>query len=100
MNVRPNGGSDNAKIVCTLGPSSMDRGTVERLADAGMDVARLHASHGSTAQRRELIQTVRDVEGSVGRPLGVLLVIAGPEVRAVASDEGQTLQPGDSVEFT
>ncbi|MFC7133898.1 MULTISPECIES: pyruvate kinase [Salinibaculum] len=100
MNVRPNGGSDNAKIVCTLGPSSMDRGTVERLADAGMDVARLNASHGSTAQRRELIRTVRNVEDSVGRPLGVLLDIAGPEVRAVASDEGRTLQPGDSVEFT
>ncbi len=37
----------NAKIVCTLGPASNDRRTIEELADAGMSVARLNASHGS-----------------------------------------------------
>ncbi|ELY51098.1 pyruvate kinase, partial [Natronococcus jeotgali] len=35
----------NAKIVCTLGPASDDRESIAALADAGMSVARLNASH-------------------------------------------------------
>ncbi len=40
------------KIVCTLGPSSEDENTIERMIDAGMDVARLNFSHGDMRSRR------------------------------------------------
>ncbi|MFC6726321.1 pyruvate kinase, partial [Halobium palmae] len=45
----------NAKIVCTLGPASDDRGTIRDLVDAGMSVARLNASHGTPEHRAEVI---------------------------------------------
>lgn len=37
------------KIVATLGPVSRDVRVLEQLLDAGMDVARINLSHGSTA---------------------------------------------------
>lgn len=35
------------KVVCTIGPTSCDRESFFRLADAGMSVVRLNMSHGS-----------------------------------------------------
>ncbi len=35
------------KIICTLGPKSQDQDVLEKLLDAGMNVARLNFSHGS-----------------------------------------------------
>src|SRR5665647_3533268 len=47
------------KIVATLGPVSRHEGVLERLLEAGMDVARINLSHGSTAEHAESIATVR-----------------------------------------
>jgi pyruvate kinase len=65
-----------------------------------MNVARLNASHGSTAQRRELISMARDVEDRSGSPLAVLLDLSGPEVRTAPSDTTRTLQTGEELSFT
>ena len=35
------------KIVCTLGPASLNRETLGAMMDAGLDVARLNFSHGT-----------------------------------------------------
>jgi pyruvate kinase len=88
-----------AKIVCTLGPATDDRETVRNLAIAGMSVARLNASHGSTADRRELIGTVRAVDEETDRPIAVVLDLQGPEVRTAPVETPVTLDPGDSVTF-
>ena len=47
------------KIVATLGPVSRHEGVLERLLEAGMDVARINLSHGSTAEHAESVATVR-----------------------------------------
>jgi len=89
-----------AKIVCTLGPASEDRATVAALAEAGMSVARLNASHGTTAQRRRLIETVRDVDAETEDPVAVLHDLPGPEVRTAETDDPVRLREGKTVEFT
>ncbi|MFT4946162.1 MAG: pyruvate kinase [Natronomonas sp.] len=88
-----------AKIVCTLGPASEDRETITALAEAGMSVARFNASHGSPADRRELIELVRSVDEARSTPIGTLLDLPGPEVRTAEMDEPITLAAGDIVRF-
>ena len=76
-----------AKVVCTLGPASEDRETIRGLIEAGMSVARLNASHGSTEGRATLIERVRDVAAELGRPVATMVDIPGPEVRTAPRSE-------------
>ncbi|MFB6305157.1 MAG: pyruvate kinase [Haloferacaceae archaeon] len=89
----------NAKIVCTLGPASDDRGTIRRLVQAGMSVARLNASHGTREDRAAVIDRARAVDAAVDPPLAVMLDTQGPEVRTAAVDEPVDLEDGSIVRF-
>ena len=91
----------NAKIVCTLGPASSDRRTIRELAEAGMSVARLNASHGSREERADLIDLVRDVDGARAEPVAVMLDMQGPEIRTAPLPEGETvtLETGSEIRF-
>jgi len=89
----------NAKIVCTLGPASSDRETIRSLADAGMSVARLNASHGSTDHRRTVIDRIRDVDEELTEPLAVMVDLKGPEVRTAEIDEPVMLETGSEDVF-
>jgi len=76
-----------AKIVCTLGPASDDRETIAGLADAGMSVARLNASHGTTEHRETVIERVREVSEHNDAPVATMLDVPGPEIRTAPLPE-------------
>jgi pyruvate kinase len=87
-----------AKIVCTIGPSSSAPQTLLAMARAGMDVARLSCSHGDWDSRAQAIRAVREVSRQVGRPIGVLLDLAGPKFRLGEIPGGSlVLSEGESV---
>ena len=88
-----------AKIVCTLGPASDDRGTIRNLADAGMAVARLNASHGTHADRAEVIDRIHTVDAAVDDPLSSMLDLQGPEVRTAEIDDPIELPTDATVRF-
>jgi len=89
----------NAKIVCTLGPATADRESVRALADAGMTVARVNASHGERADRRELLETVREVDEATENPVATMLDLQGPEVRTAPIEGTVHLETGRVVRF-
>ncbi len=89
----------NAKIVCTLGPASSDQETIRALADAGMSVARLNASHGSTDHRATVIDRVREVDANTTEPVAVMVDLKGPEVRTAEIDKPVMLETGSEVTF-
>jgi len=89
----------NAKIVCTLGPASSDQETIRSLAEAGMSVARLNASHGSTDHRGTVIDRVRNVDDEMIDPVAVMVDLKGPEVRTAEVDEPVMLETGSEVTF-
>ncbi|MFC7221811.1 pyruvate kinase [Halalkalicoccus sp. GCM10025322] len=89
----------SAKIVCTLGPASDDRRTIRELADAGMSVARLNASHGSVEDRAEMIDTVREVDESSKKPVAAMLDTQGPEIRTAPIEGSIQLETGSEVRF-
>ncbi len=88
-----------AKIVCTLGPASDDGETIGALAEAGMAVARLNASHGTTADRAAIIERVQAVDERGDQPLATMVDLQGPEVRTAETDEGVRLESGSTVRF-
>ena len=70
-----------AKIVATLGPSCSTPDVFRKLVRAGLDVARLNFSHGSHAQKAELIQMVRTIAREEGKPICILADLQGPKIR-------------------
>jgi pyruvate kinase len=97
--VREEADPRSAKIVCTLGPASNDEGTIRRLAEAGMSVARFNASHGRPADRSALVGRVRSVERATDRPIATILDLPGPEIRTAGIGEPIELEDGTTVEF-
>jgi pyruvate kinase len=89
----------NAKIVCTLGPASDDQATIRALADAGMSVARLNASHGTPDHRADVIDRIRAVDETTDAPLAAMVDLQGPEVRTAPLDEPIHLETGSTVRF-
>ena len=76
------------KILATLGPVSSDSATIRKLFEAGADVFRINMSHTPHDKMRELVATIRNVEGSYGRPIGILVDLQGPKLRLGAFAEG------------
>jgi pyruvate kinase len=68
-----------AKLVCTIGPATIDR--IDELIAAGMDVARVNASHGTPDERARAVERVRAASEAAGRPVAVLLDLPGPKIR-------------------
>ena len=86
----------NAKIVATLGPASADRATIQALFEAGADVFRLNFSHGTHADHKLRLDTIREIEREAGRPIGVLLDLQGPKLRLGTFANGPVvLKEGD-----
>ena len=76
------------KIVCTIGPASSTVAQLDRLAAAGMDVARLNFSHGTHAEHAEVIQRIREAEARWNRPVAILQDLQGPKIRLGTFGEG------------
>ena len=69
------------KIVATIGPACREETGLRGLVDAGVDVFRLNMAHGSIEEHQETLNRVRRVAEAAGRPIGVLVDLAGPKIR-------------------
>lgn len=69
------------KIVCTIGPASESEEMLEKLMNAGMNVARLNFSHGSHEEHKGRIDTIRKVAKRLNKTVAILLDTKGPEIR-------------------
>lgn len=81
------------KIVATLGPVSDTRESVRQLLDAGVDVFRLNASHGTQEDHGRRIGIVREVAAEMGQHVGILLDLQGPKIRLGTFENGGCLLP-------
>lgn len=69
------------KIICTIGPAVHSKEMIERLIEAGMQVARLNFSHGTHAEHAKTIELLKEVRREMQRPLAIMLDTKGPEIR-------------------
>ncbi len=87
------------KIVATLGPMSGTEAQVAALLEAGVNVVRINASHGTADIRGEWIATVRRVAEAKGLPVAVLLDLQGPRIRVGDLPKPRELAAAQTVVF-
>src|SRR5712692_8418603 len=91
----------NTKIVATLGPASDSPALLDRLLEAGVNVFRLNASHGTPEKNAERIAAVRQAEKRFGKYVGILLDLQGPKIRLGKFENGTCeLQTGSIFTIT
>lgn len=84
------------KIVATLGPSSGNPKTLERMIRGGVDVVRINFSHGTREQHIELVEMTRSLARAAGFTVGVLADLQGPKIRVGKFEHGKIrLEVGD-----
>jgi len=69
------------KIICTIGPASESEEALRELVTAGMSVARVNCSHGTTSAREKLIRLIKKVRTEMGVDVKIMLDMRGPEIR-------------------
>jgi pyruvate kinase len=91
------GGPRRTKIIATLGPATASKEAIFRLAEAGMDGARLNFSHGTHDQHAASAALVREVQAELNRPLALIADLQGPKLRVGELEAPVTLTGGDEV---
>ncbi len=89
------------KIICTIGPASMNEETLTAMAKAGMNVARMNFSHGDHEEQGMKMDLVKKVRKKLNLPIAIMLDTKGPEYRIGTFKDGSiTVNEGDTFTFT
>jgi len=89
------------KQLATLGPASSSFEMIEKLFLAGADVFRLNFSHGAHAEKKELLDIIRQVEAKYEHPIAILGDLQGPKLRVgtFANPAGEILSARQTFRF-
>ena len=87
------------KIVATLGPAWSTPERMHALLDAGVNVVRINASHGTAEIREGWIATLRGVLAERSDPVAILLDLQGPRIRVGGLAQPLTLTAGERYVF-
>ena len=87
------------KIVATLGPATGNESAIRALLQAGANVIRINASHGTSELRATWIAATRRVADRADMPVAVLLDLQGPRIRVGDLASPRELTAGQHVVF-
>ena len=68
------------KLVATLGPSSDDYETLKKIAEAGLDLARINMSHGTYEEHSKKIEIIEKLQEE-GHLIAIMTDLKGPKIR-------------------
>ena len=89
------------KIICTIGPASMNEETLTQMCLSGMNVARMNFSHGDHAEQKQKMDLVKKVREKLNLPVAIMLDTKGPEYRIRTFAGGKAeVKDGDFFTFT
>jgi pyruvate kinase len=84
------------KIVATLGPATDEKGVLDDMIQAGMDVARLNFSYGDPDDHIKRAEAVRNCAHAHGHQVGVFADLQGPDIRITGfQDSRVVLEKGE-----
>ncbi|HPF63123.1 MAG: pyruvate kinase [Gemmatimonadales bacterium] len=87
------------KIVATMGPAWEDESHMRGLLEAGVNMVRVNASHGTPEKRAAWIRSVQAMRSTLQRPTGILVDLHGPRIRVGKLPEAITISQGQQVVF-
>ena len=87
------------KIIATLGPATESKEMLSNLIRGGVDILRLNMAHASHQWVADAMWAIREVSSEVGRHVGVMMDVKGPEIRTGFLETPISLKTGDPVEF-
>lgn len=73
--------ASKTKIVATIGPNSSKVPILEKMLEAGMNIARLNMSHGDHEAHAISITNIRKASKRTKRSLAILQDLSGPKIR-------------------
>ena len=86
------------KIVCSIGPSSINPDIMEEMVRNGMNAARINFSHAGKDNSLEICESVKEVRRRTKKNIGLLFDTKGPEFRNDdVIDEGIKLVEGNTI---
>ena len=89
------------KIVATIGPATRSAEAIQKLVEAGMNVARLNFSHGSHDDHLGSITNIRKVSSELNASVAILQDLQGPKIRVGKIKDGaMELKVGQKVRIT
>lgn len=87
------------KILATLGPATNSLETLKQMMASGLNVVRLNFSHGTPAEKKALVDLVRQAAKEENKIIGIVADLQGPKIRVSRFKDGKvTLAEG--AEFT
>ncbi len=81
------------KIIATIGPKTESEGMMSKLAEAGMNIARINMSHGVPEWTSKIVERLKNVSKKSQFPIGIMFDTQGPEIRTSGTEYG--LEAGD-----
>jgi pyruvate kinase len=72
---------NKTKIVATIGPASSSYEVLKQMILAGVDVCRLNLSHGDDILQKQVIDTIRLINGELKTTVAILVDLQGPKIR-------------------
>jgi len=75
------------KIIATIGPKTESEAIIRKLAEAGMNIARINMSHGNHEWHSKIINRIKKISKHARLPIGLMLDTQGPEIRTSSKTE-------------
>ena len=86
------------KIICSIGPSSINPDVMEKMVNEGMNVARINFSHATKENSLDIINSLKEVRRRTNKNIGLLFDTKGPEFRnGEVIDGGIDLIEGNTI---
>lgn len=87
------------KIIATLGPATESKEMLSKLIVAGVDILRLNMAHATHKWVDDAMWFIREASSEVGRHVGVMMDVKGPEIRTGKVANTIDVKVGDHFEF-
>ncbi|HEX4478283.1 MAG TPA: pyruvate kinase [Polyangiaceae bacterium] len=86
----------HTKIICTIGPASDTSAIIEKMASAGMNIARLNMSHGDPESHLMAVRRIKSLNQKLNHPISMLVDLQGPEIRTGELEHALDLKVGET----